>query len=317
MEFVNLTKKDVQGMVFEAMEKITPIPWLGSVAEAVKSTDVTEKYADLGMPPPFTEWVGERTMGQLAEYPWEVANTKYQTGVTVHEDDLYLDKTGKVQMRVNQLESRLNHLDADLFFERMVAGEAGVCYDGQFFYDADHVSRNSGTQSNDIACDISTYNASLHGTTTDPSPEEAKVATFNVILALLKLKDDQGKVCNSGVRNFMVQCPVSLMPAFSAALNNTVLEHGVQNNLLKTGWKIGLEPDPRLDIAGWTTKFAVHCVDHPAKPFVNQTLRMPRIQILGEGSTFTVQNGRIAVFIDVWKKIHFLSWRASALGTLT
>lgn len=316
MEFTSITKSEVKSMVVEAMAQIQGIPWLNSIAEPVKSTDVLEKYADIGMPPPFEEWTGKRNYGQLAEYPWEVENKKYTTGVTISEDDLYLDKTGKVQMRVGLLQKRLDDLDAELFFERLVAGESTACYDGQLFYDTDHVSGASGSQSNDQACDISAYTASLHGSTTAPSPEEAKGAIFQVVTALLKQKDDQGKVCNTGVKDFLIHCPLSLMESFSAAVGSPVLEHGVVNNLMKTGWRFQLEPDARLDVAGWTTKFAVHAKDHPAKPFVNQVLRAPRIQTLGEGSTYAVENGRIAVSIDIWKRIQFFAWRSTCLGTL-
>ena len=57
-------------------------------------------------------------------------------------------------------------------FVAFINGEATVCYDGQYFFDTDHVEGDSGTQSNDLSVDISALACSVHGTTTAPSVED-------------------------------------------------------------------------------------------------------------------------------------------------
>ena len=61
---------------------------------------------------------------------------------------------------------------ASLLSTLIVNGATTVCYDGQYFFDTDHSEGASGTQSNKIDSDISTLPASVHGSTTAPSPKK-------------------------------------------------------------------------------------------------------------------------------------------------
>ncbi len=108
------------------------------VATRVPSTTLIEDYGWIGQIPGMREWVGDRQINNLSMHEYAIKNKSFELTVGVDRDRIEDDQYGIYAPMMENMgfESRI-HPDK-LVFALLTAGFATACYDGQYFFDADH-----------------------------------------------------------------------------------------------------------------------------------------------------------------------------------
>lgn len=322
-----ITERAALGMFFERLSQATGIDWLEAICTTpITSDQDSEDYPWLGMVPQMNVKKGSKKFDQLLKTNWNVKNVEYQGGIKLPKKLIIYDKTTQVMSRLSELAVRsLSHW-ASLIAPLIVNGESTVCYDGQFYFDTDHTEGDSGTQSNDINADISTYPVSNAGTTTAPSPGEMIHAIMAGVQQMLAFKDDQGEYVNEGMTEFKVMMPISFLTAGLQAMSSSKIDGGSTNLLIEQdSFKFSVNVSPRL--SSWTTKFVIFGTQGEQKPFIRQQ-RTPNnaapgydsngllIQTLWLDSEHCVKNDECLFSIETERAAAYGDWKKSCLVTL-
>lgn len=302
-----ITAKGVRGLILAALETGSNA-WVEDVAMTVNSDSASESYAWLGNAPALREFIGGRTPKELRENGFVITNKDYETSLRIRSKDVRRDKLGMIQIRVNQLAERVLDHPAKLLSSLLMSGAATLCYDGQYFFDTDHVEGDSGAQSNSISVDITT--------TTAPTVDEFSTAVMKGVQALYTIKDDTGEPMNQNAARFQVQVPVAFMGVALEAVNAMLGVGGKTNTLtaLRTTFTIDVVPNPRLT---WTDKFVVIRTDAGAKAFILQEEIARDVVALGEGSEYEKLNQEHLYGVDWTGNVGFGLWQYAVLVTFT
>lgn len=311
-----LSSRAIIGQFYLALEQNVGASWVGNTSMYFESDQESEEYAWLGQAPAMREWVGGRHAKGLRDNGVTVKNKKWEATLEILVDWIRRDKTGQIALRINEMARRANTHWAKLLSTLIEAAESSVCYDGQFFYDTDHSEGDSGTQSNDLALDISAYSVSNHGTPTAPSPAEMQQAVLNVVQQILGFKDDQGEPMNEDATDFLVMVPTSLWHVGATAIGAQVIDSG-DTNVIKTtsmdGFNIGLSVNPRLT---WTDKFAVFTSHGQAAAFIRQEEEPVRVDAVAEGSELEFNEDVHHYGLKAMRNVGYGFWQKSCLGTM-
>ncbi len=118
-----------------------------SLCTIVPSSSSEETYGWLGDIPKMREWIGDRQIHGLQAHGYSIKNRKFELTVSVEKDDIEDDKLGIYGPRFELLgQAAAQHPD-DLVFGELIPGAWSTpCYDGQYFFDADHPVGLPGAQ---------------------------------------------------------------------------------------------------------------------------------------------------------------------------
>lgn len=316
MSAQGLGSRAIIGSFYNRLEQNAAASWVGRLAMPMDSDQSSETYKWLGMSPRLREWVGGREAKGFRENGFTIVNKTWEATLRVSTDDIRRDKTGQVQVRINELADQAATHDQGLLSTLILNGASGLCYDGQYFFDTDHSEGDSGNQSNSIGFDISdevgTDNA---GTYTNPTPKTMQRAILKAVAQLLSLKDDQGEVLNELARSFDVMVPPSFMGATIAACAAPILEGGMSNQILAVqDFQIRPVVNPRL--TAWSDKFAVFRADGNTKPFIVQEEEKLSISAVAEGSEHEFKNNEHLYGIKRISNVGYGMWQHACLVTL-
>ncbi|GAF98065.1 unnamed protein product, partial [marine sediment metagenome] len=167
MSAQGLGTRGIIGEYFRRMEQDTGLPWVNGISNHFGSDQLTETYEFLGQTPVFREWIGGRNAKGLLDFNFTITNKHYESTLELTERQRARDKSSQVEIRIADQVRRAQSHWASLLTTLIVAGEAALCYDGQFFFDDDHAEGASGSQSNDISIDISDFAVATAGTITN------------------------------------------------------------------------------------------------------------------------------------------------------
>lgn len=169
----NLLEDGLKTVFFEALD--ATIGDYERIATIVPSESDEENYPWLGAVPSVREFVDERMPLGLTQYNYTIRNKTWESSIAIERAAIEDDKYGQIKLRIQSLarETR-RHMD-ELVFTLLKSGFTQPCYDGQYFFDTDHASGESGTQSN-------------KGTS-----ELDAAALQAAITAMMKFKDDRGR----------------------------------------------------------------------------------------------------------------------------
>jgi len=113
-------------------------PMWQRVAMLVPSTTSEEEYGWLGMTTKFREWLGDRVVQNLRVHGYTIKNKTFENTVSVPREKIEDDQYGIFTPLMEQMgQDAATHPD-ELVFSAIAAGNATLCYDGQFFFDTDH-----------------------------------------------------------------------------------------------------------------------------------------------------------------------------------
>ena len=118
------------------------------VAMPTPSTGKSVDYKWLGDFPTMKEWLGDRTIKDLSAFHYEITNKSYEATIEVDRDDIDDDQIGVYTPMIQGLAGAAKSHPDILVFALLKAGFDTLCYDGQYFFDTDHVV-NGASVSND------------------------------------------------------------------------------------------------------------------------------------------------------------------------
>lgn len=310
-----LGSRAIIGSFYARLEQNVGAEWIDKLSMLFQSDMESETYKWLGMSPAMREWIGGRQAKGFRENGITITNKKYEATLEVLVEEIRRDKTGQVQVRINEMADRANAHWASLLSTLIINGPSTACYDGQYFFDTDHSELDSGTQDNDINADISEYPAVKHGVITAPSAEEMEFAILDGIRTIVGFKDDRGEPMNEGARQFLVMVPPVLYPAGIGAVKSMTL--GNSDSVLKaTGFDISLVPNVRL--AGtWTVSFAVFRTDGQVKPFIRQEELPIQVDAIAEGSELEFNEDKHHYGIKASRNVGYGYWQHGCYVTMT
>lgn len=306
-----LSSRAIIGSFYQRLEVAQAASWVNDIGMYFASDQESETYKWLGQVPAMREWVGGRQAKGFHENGITIENKLYESTLEVPLDWMRRDKTGQIMVRVDELVGRTVTHWQSLLSTLIAGGEAGVCYDGQYFFDTDHAEGKSGTQSNDIAVDISTVPATVHGTPTAPSPEEVRAMVMAGVEKILGFKDNEGEPMNEMARDFLVMVPTSYFTASAAALSNPVLGGGDTNTLTNLdGYSFRLAVNPRLT---WTDKISVFRRDGSVKPFILQEEQGVEVAAVAEGSELEFNERKHRYGVSALRNVGYGYWQRACL----
>lgn len=241
----------------------TPV-W-SKVAMEIQSTHKAEIHQWLGRVPQMREWIDEKSVDGLRGFQYTITNKDYEMTIGVDRNDIEDDMLGMYQPRIREMGVRASYHPDKLLSAARAAGHTTACYDGQYFYDTDHVEGDSGSQSN--------Y---LTGTGTTLSTLGADF--FTAQAAMMALLDDKGEpfiepaMVVAGYMDmpsqWLVTCPPALYSLFYQLFNAQVISQ-TSNTLFRAAQ---LVPDSRLtDTNDWYLDFVGGIV----RPYIKQTRKPP------------------------------------------
>ncbi len=111
---------------------------IDKVAMRVGSETSEEEYGWLGQFPSLREWIGDRVVHDLASDGFKIKNRKFESTVKVKRDDLSDDRFGLYKPMFDEMGRVTKQHPDRLAFELLTNGFSTACFDGQFFFDADH-----------------------------------------------------------------------------------------------------------------------------------------------------------------------------------
>lgn len=223
-----VTLRDLTQKFDNAVKAATP--FYPRVCNVIPSDGLDEKYGMLGNMPGVREWLGDRQFNELRAANFTIENKHWENSLLIKKTDIADDRMAMYGPVMQQLAVEAAYHPDELLFETILAnGDATACFDGQFFFDDDHVWGDSGSQSNDL-----TYDATDH---TAVTAAEFKAAYHQALTAMLGFKNDQGKLLNRPVhtsfKNIMVIVPPELWEAAVEGLKSKLLGGGDTNVVLE------------------------------------------------------------------------------------
>lgn len=306
MAFKDFSDKNIRGEFFKRYSEAEAGSWAQRVGMRIGSDQEIETYRWLGMPPQMREWIGGRQEAKLRDEVYTITNKKYEATLAVTNDDVRRDRTGQIMARIADMASK-----AALHWESLIEAAIvanGLCYDGQNFFDTDHVSGDSGTQTNALtAAEVPSANVT---TTTAPTATELSAIIVEMVQHLYKLKDDTGDPINQNARSFLVMVPPSMMANALTALSAQFLTNGVSNPLIANGFSIQLLTNGR---SAYTDKIAMFRADGSMKPFILQEEYGVQTEMKDE----TFDNDRKLFGIRALRNVGYGMWQHAAEVTLS
>ena len=216
--------------------KDTPQQWRTIANEFPMSAKAVD-LVDLGAAPMPVESGAGLTIQDFIEKTLQVKPKDWDITVYYSHNAMMDDQTGTLERRVRGAGTNFNkHMDK-LIFQALNAGDAatyGLCYDGQYFFDTDHVDKGGHYQTNQS-------NKSAVSLTLD-NFEAAWVAATNFL-------DDQGEIAGN-VPNLLIVPPAYKREAAQIADNREAYD--VANRAINP-WsgEVRYIVSPYLDSTSW------------------------------------------------------------------
>ncbi|QDV84990.1 Mu-like prophage major head subunit gpT family protein [Planctomycetes bacterium TBK1r] len=234
----------------------------------IDSTQDSENYDWLGAFPEVYEWLGDMVFDQLASAEFQIRNKDWANGIRLPKKKIDDGNSGYfTRMGEGLVEMFARHPDKVLF-QLMAAAETIECFDGQFFFDTDHVWGDSGVQSNLLTIDVSDP--------TKPTTEELLDAVTQVLLNMLTYKNDRGEPfvfpTAHDFSDLVITCSPNLWPIFDKAFQaKLVLETNAAGTAGAAVDKFTLTRPEIIPLVQYTgNQFDVYRTGQSIKPFVFQ-----------------------------------------------
>jgi phage major head subunit gpT-like protein len=200
-------------------------------------------------------------MGSLKAYNYTVADQTWANGLRVKRKHIEDDKLGLYTPAMRQMAQNFDLAKSKLLFTTKMAngfsGAQGTGYDGQFFFDTDHLDNEETAQSNKTtaALSVAAYEAGTQ--------------------AMLKYTDDKGEYLNIMATHLVVP-PQLKQTAQRIVGRKLTLEAGATSDVGVENINAG---DVAIIIAPWLAGSATHWfladLSKELKPFIFQ----PRVPV--------------------------------------
>lgn len=244
------------------------------ISTIVPSSTLTEDYEWMGTVPKMREWLGERQLSGLARAGYSLKNRDWESTIEVKLNTLADDRLGIVKPRISQLADEATRFMDEHLINVLIAGStsAGLCFDGQQFFDTDHTTPGATYQTSQ-----SNY---LTGTLTGLGTDLELATDYDAaVTAMRNFKDEEGRPMN--IKPTHVLAPPSMESRFRRLLNTEYYPGtaGVAGSGGANVWKGSAE----LIINGLLTDvddWYLLALDQPVKPFIFQMRQEPQFTAL-------------------------------------
>lgn len=157
-EKLTASAKGFKALFFQALKR-DPGMW-SQFAMEVPCKGKSNEYDWLGGPPAVEEWVsGNRPMGSLKAYNYELTDQRWANGLRVKREDIEDDNLGVYRPVIRSMAGGFDLQKTKLLFTTLMANgfnaTQGNAYDGQFFFDTDHLDNEETAQSNKTTAALS------------------------------------------------------------------------------------------------------------------------------------------------------------------
>lgn len=120
----------------DALKGVTPT--YSRIAMDVPSVASAENYGWLGQMPRMREWIGDRVIGALNSYGYQITNKTFETTIAVKREQIEDDVYGLFRPMFAEMGRSVALFPDELVFPLLQNGSTGACYDGQRFFDTNH-----------------------------------------------------------------------------------------------------------------------------------------------------------------------------------
>lgn len=309
MSFQSISSRAVIGWFYRALEQDQGEGWVNNLAMMFTSDQASETYRWLGQVPAMRHWVGGRLAKPLRDDGITIFNKPWEATLEIPLDWMKRDKTGQIQVRINDLARRAQSHWADLLTPLIENGASLACYDGQCFFADAHSEGSSGSQDNNIG--------GAAATGTQPTTAEMQSAIVAATAQILGFKDDQGLPMNADARRFTVMIPVGYLEPTVLALGASVIantDSAVRAMGSLGGFSYDLAINPRLT---WTDKFALFRNDGSVKPFIKQEEDGIKLDAIAEGSELEINERVHRYGVSASRNVGYGYWQHACLYTFT
>lgn len=257
-----LINKDTIANVFISLKttfnnafQLAPSQW-EQTAMLVPSGASQNDYAWLSTFPRMKKWIGDKAVKSLAAFKYSLVNDDWEATVEVNRNHIEDDQLGiygpQAQMAGYSAKALPDEIVSDLKNNAFTA----LCYDGQYFYDTDHLVAGANNVSNKgsvaLQSDTAAHALSSYGAA------RAAIMTF---------KDDEGRAL--ALIPDVLEVPPALEAVAKVLMEADKLGDNSPNPYRGTA-KIVV--NPRLTS---TTAWFLHCTNMPVKPFIYQERKAP------------------------------------------
>lgn len=278
-------------------------PFYPQVCYDASSVRSSEKYGWIGNMPGMREWLGERQFSELRSANFVLENKHWESSLAIKKTDLADDNLGQYGPVLEQLGIEAAHHPDELWFSVLEQGESTACFDGQFFFDTDHVWGNSGSQSNDITSTVVSTSA--------PTVAEIKTAIRKMIRSMLAFKNDQGKLYNrptvGRLNDLTLLVPLALRDLVYDALESELISNS--SNVVVDRPSIVSSPYLTSDV-----KLYLFKTGEAVKPFVFQR-REPLTRMMKGIDDLETKD--VKFMTEARYNVGYFAWWTSILCTLT
>lgn len=109
-----------------------------TVAMLVPSSAKLEDYKWLGDFPMMREWIGDRVINSLSGFHYEIVNKNFESTISVDRNDIEDDQIGIYKPMIQNMGLMAKQHPDIIVFQLLKNGFTTTCFDGQYFFDADH-----------------------------------------------------------------------------------------------------------------------------------------------------------------------------------
>ena len=318
MSLSELSSRAIIGRYYKRLNQKSGMAWVEAVSNHFTSDQESETYKWLGQVPTMRNWVGGRQAKGFTTNGLTIENKHFEATLEIPLVDLRRDKTGQINVRVNELADRTNTHWAQLLSKLIIGGESTVCYDGQYYFDTDHKDSTGPVQSNKINITLNDYKSQIDGgkvgNPDNPSETALRLAILRTIQQILSFKDDQGEPMNENASKFLVVVPTSLWYVARAAVSVPLTIGGASNAVkVLDEIDISISQNPRLN---WSDKFAVFRTDSSVKSFIRQEEKGIQLKAIAEGSELEFKHDKHWYGVDTWRNVGYGFWQNSCLTQL-
>ncbi|WP_437225010.1 Mu-like prophage major head subunit gpT family protein [Planctomicrobium sp. SH661] len=249
----------------------TATPLYPRMCNVIKSTGSDEQYGMLGSLPGMQEWLSERQFAQVKAAEFTIKNKEWENSIRIEKNHIDDDRIGLYDPVFEQLAAEAAYHADELTVQLIENGTDKECFDGQYFFDTDHVWGDSGSNNNDLTSDITTV--------ASPTEDEFRSAYHKMRAAMLGFKRDNGKPYHRPTVGAMTDLELYVPPGYEEiavkALQKTLVNQGETNIVLDR---------PRIVTCTYFTKtdrIYLFRTGQPLKPFVFQARRPLQRQMKG------------------------------------
>lgn len=278
-------------------------PLYPEISMRVDSGRREENYGFLGSMPGVREWLGDRQFHKLRAATYALKNKKWEDSLEIEKDDISDDSMGLYGPLIQELGTEAALHPDDLMIETIINGESELCFDGQFFFDNDHVWGDSGSLSNDL-----TYTVSDTAAVTST---EFKGAYHQARRKMQQLKNDHGNFLNrvraGAMSNLVLLVPPELDVAAHEAIRAVVISQ--TSNIVLDAPRIVVMPQLTT-----STKFYLLNLEGALKPFIFQA----REPLMRDMKGFSDLETQVVKFMTQARyNIGYFAWWKANITTLS